>query len=396
MKIALVCTDDLSVVLFCKKILIQLKSKDNDIIVLSDQFHNDSNYINTIKSWGCQHRKVKMYRFLNPLKDLKYIFSLNKIMKEENFDLVFTVTTKPNIYGVIVANWNNVEKIICGVWGFGITAIKRKTIKDKMIYLIFKFLYSYSFKKSDKIWFTNPNYAESGFIDKEKNKEKIILTKNYVDTDEYSINAVNDNELSKLKNELGFKKDDQSVVMVSRMSWSKGVKEFIDAADIVNKLIPNIHFILVGPMDIGSPDAIEEEYIIKKVSQIDKLQWLGFRNDTINLYAISSLAVYPTYYPEGGYPRGITEPMSLGKPVIATDNENCKNTIDHNINGILVPEKDSSALADMIIKLLNSKTELDRLSINARKKVLKDFDEQKIINKLLEKIINTKNNTINE
>ena len=189
MKIAIICPDDLSIVLFCKEIIKQLKMKNNELFVLSDKFQNNSDYIDTIKNWGCQHRLVKIHRFINPIKDLHYLFSLNKIIKSEKFDIVFNISTKPNIYGGIVANWNNVGKIICAVWGFGITMAKRKTLKDKTVFLIFKILYWYAFKNTHKIWFTNPNFAKTGLINIEKNKEKIILTKNYVNTDEYSIKA---------------------------------------------------------------------------------------------------------------------------------------------------------------------------------------------------------------
>jgi len=386
MKIALICPDDISIVLFCKEIIKQLKSKNYEIFVLSDKYQKNSNYIDLIESWGCEHRLVKIYRFLNPLKDLKYIFSLNKIFKKEKFDIVFNISTKPNIYGTIVASWNRIDRIICAVWGFGIMITKKKTLKEKIILLIFKLLYDFSFNRSDKIWFTNPNYAKVGLINKEKNEEKIILTKNYVNTDDYSMNAVDNIELSKLRIELGLKQNDKSVVMISRMSWTKGVNEFIEAAELISKQNQDIHFILVGPLDLGSPDAIKEEYILEKVKKIRKLQWLGFRRDAINLYASSSIAVYPTYYPEGGYPRGITEPMSLGKPVIATNNENCKNTIDHGINGILVPEKDSRALANAILELYNSPKNRERLGSNARKKVLNEFDEKTIVSELINKI----------
>ena len=386
MKIALICPDDLSIVLFCKGIIKKLKSKNYEIFVLSDKYQNSNKYIDEIESLGCKHRLVTIYRFFNPLKDLKYIYSLNKLFKKEKFDLVFNISTKPNIYGTIVANWNRVDRIICSVWGFGITITKKNTLKEKIIFYIFKYLYNYSFNKSNKIWFTNPNFKKAGLVNIEKNKDKIILTKNYVNTDHYSTNSVNSTKLSNLKKELGLKETDTSVVMVSRMSWTKGVKEFIEAAELISKQKEDIHFILVGPLDLGSPDAIEEEYILERVNKIKKLQWLGFRNDTINLYAISSIAVYPTYYPEGGYPRGITEPMSFGKPVIATENENCKNTIDHGVNGILIPERDAIALSHAILKLCDSPNDLLKLGANAREKVLNEFDEKTIINELIDKI----------
>ena len=72
--------------------------------------------------------------------------------------------------------------------------------------------------------------------------------------------------------------------------------------------------------------------------------------------------------------------LSLG---VATNNENCRNTIDQGINGILISEKDSSALRNAILDLIDSPEKIEKIGINARKKVLNEFDEKAIVSKLI-------------
>ena len=45
MKIAIICPDDVSIILFCKEIISQLKNKNNKIYVLCDKFQNNNYYI---------------------------------------------------------------------------------------------------------------------------------------------------------------------------------------------------------------------------------------------------------------------------------------------------------------------------------------------------------------
>jgi N,N'-diacetylbacillosaminyl-diphospho-undecaprenol alpha-1,3-N-acetylgalactosaminyltransferase len=109
--------------------------------------------------------------------------------------------------------------------------------------------------------------------------------------------------------------------------------------------------------------------------------------DIEELYSMSYLAVFPSYYREGGWPRGVTEPMSMGRPVITTDTESCSNAVDHGVNGLLVPAKDSLSLSEAIEKIVND----EQLAINfgkkSREKAVIENDEELIMSQLVKAII---------
>ena len=58
-----------------------------------------------------------------------------------------------------------------------------------------------------------------------------------------------------------------------------------------------------------------------------------------------------------GTPRSTLEALSTGRPIITTDTPGCRETVVHEKNGLLVPIKDSVALANAMIRLLNEKDE---------------------------------------
>ncbi len=109
------------------------------------------------------------------------------------------------------------------------------------------------------------------------------------------------------------------------------------------------------------------------------LKWLGFRSDVKRIYALSDLAVLPSYYKEGGYPRALLEPMAMGKPVITTDIPDCKGTVEEGRNGFLVPAKDAKALAKAIENLILDEHMLKKFGEYSRVKAEREFDEKKIV-----------------
>ncbi len=78
-----------------------------------------------------------------------------------------------------------------------------------------------------------------------------------------------------------------------------------------------------------------------------------------------------------GLPRVILEAMSMGKPVIATNVAGCREAINHNENGLLVPPENVDALAEamMYYRSLDHR-ELESIGTRNRKKILTHFHEK--------------------
>ena len=343
-------------------------------------------YTKIMKQWGVRHKYVKTYRFINPLEDLKYLFSLYKILHNEHFDMVINIATKPNIYGSIVARWTNVKKIVCFGWGLGLVFAKTKNIRKIILKYIMTTLYWYSFKVSHKVWFTNKNDRDYFISKKIINIDKTLLTPGFINTDLYSPSSVPQNISADLRNKLGYTDSDKIVIMIARMSWAKGVKQFCQASDRLRNNYPNVRFLLVGQEDIGSSDSVPTSYL-KAYAEHENFSWLGYRVDIRELYSISYLAVFPSYYREGGWPRGLIEPMAMGKPVITTDSKHCSSAVEDGVSGLLVPTKDSVALTKAIEKIINDEELASDFGLKSREKAVKELDEELIMNQLLNFII---------
>lgn len=338
-----------------------------------------------MKKWGVRHKYVKTYRFFSPFHDLKYLFAIFRILHNEHFDMVINIATKPIIIGSIAARLARIEKIVCFSWGLGLVFEKTKNIWNILLKNITSILYRYSFKVSQKVWFTNKVDLDYLISKKLIDPDKTFLTKGWINTEQFSSSSVLKNKAKILKKELGYIENDKIVIMVARMSWAKGVKQFCQSSDILGNEYPNVKFLLVGQEDIGSRDSVPASFL-NRYEKHENFTWLGYRIDIKELYTISYLAVFPSYYRESGWPAGIKEPMAMGKPVITTDSEHCSCAIENGVSGLLVPAKDSVALADAIKKIVNDEKLASDLGKKSREKAVNEMDEHLIMNQVIKSI----------
>jgi glycosyltransferase involved in cell wall biosynthesis len=81
--------------------------------------------------------------------------------------------------------------------------------------------------------------------------------------------------------------------------------------------------------------------------------------------AASDLFVFPSYQREG-IPRVLLEAAAMALLIVTTDAPGCNDVVEHNRNGLLVPARDSCALAGAIIRLVDSPELRERYGRAAR------------------------------
>lgn len=137
------------------------------------------------------------------------------------------------------------------------------------------------------------------------------------------------------------------VLMLARTIRTKGVWDFLDAAEKLLAQGIRASFVLAGS---GPLDQKIERFIARS-GRADRLKFLGWRRDALRLMSACDVYVLPTYYPEG-LPFSILEAMALSKPVVATQVRGCEDAIVDGETGRLVPPKKVDRLADAIASLL--------------------------------------------
>ena len=94
------------------------------------------------------------------------------------------------------------------------------------------------------------------------------------------------------------------------------------------------------------------------------------------------IVVLPSY--REGTPRILLEAAASGLPIVATDVPGCREIVDHNVNGLLVPPKDSRALTEALWYIASHPEEKRRMGEAGRRKVLQEFDERIVIRRTMD------------
>lgn len=130
---------------------------------------------------------------------------------------------------------------------------------------------------------------------------------------------------------------------------------------------PDVCCQLLGMLDETYPAHVDEEELKRDVEE-GTIEYLASTNDVMQYLGRSGVVVVlPSYFE--GLSRSLMEACAVGRPIIATDIPGCRETVDEGKNGFLVKVKDSSSLAEGMLRYLSlSDAEKQAFSRHSRKR----------------------------
>jgi glycosyltransferase involved in cell wall biosynthesis len=278
---------------------------------------------------------------INFFNDCKSILEIFKIIRNSKPNIIISYTGKPVIYTGLVLKCFKKISYYSLITGLGYAFIDRASIKQKIIKNLIIILYRESLKSSTKIIFHNKD-DQSLFL-----KLKIIKKNNLSNVVNGSGVDLNLYPLSSLPSKPVF-------LMISRLLVDKGVREYVKAAKIVRSRFSHATFQLAGYLD-KNPSSITDKELRSWIKEGD-IEYLGEIKSVQAILKSCKYFVLPSY--REGTPRSVLEALSTGRPIITTDAPGCRETVIHNKNGLLIPIKDSVALANAMIRLLNENNKI--------------------------------------
>ncbi len=304
----------------------------------------------------------------NPLNDFILCAELVAILRKEKPDLVINYTIKLNIYGNLAARICNIPSV-CTVTGLGYTFIKGGIMKFASI-----LLHRFSFLFTQKVIFENIQDRQT-FIEK-----NIISAEKSVSIKGCGINLQHFQPTELPENNFC------AFLFIARLLYDKGIKEYVEAANLVKKQFPETKFMILGEFDNDNPAEINETTLNEWIKQ-GAVQYLGHTSDVRIPIAAADCVVLPSY--REGLPRVLQEAMAMTRPVISTLTAGCEEAVDDGKTGFLVPIKNSAALAEAMIKIINlSRTERVALGLAGREKAEREFDDQLIAEQFCSIVLN--------
>ena len=319
---------------------------------------------------GIVFHKIRMSRgTINPFVDLNTIFQIYKIYKKIKPNIVHHVTIKSVLYGTLAARLSGVEAIVNAFSGLGYVftakGLKAFILRNAII-LAYQIILNRKKIVSIIQNIDDMNYLLSKSIIK---KDQTILIKGSgVCLTEFTHNQEPDGI--------------PVVILPARLLIDKGVGEFVEAAKLLHKDDIKIRMVLVGDIDLGNPSSISNLDLSKWCEQMIVEHW-GFCSKMSETISKSNIVCLPSY--REGLPKSLIEATACGRAIITTDVPGCREMIDYNApNGILIPIKNSFALADAIKKLIYDPKKRYKMGLNGRKMAEREFSIDLVVNQTLD------------
>ena len=162
------------------------------------------------------------------------------------------------------------------------------------------------------------------------------------------------------REQLGLPVDQPVVGTVTRLMPSKGNQYFVAAARAILEKEPNTYFCVVGEGELH--EELESQAV--ELGLGERVIFPGFTRDVAGAFDAFDVVVFPSLWE--GTPLTAFEALAAGRPIVATDADGLVDILHDGRDAIVVPKRDSNAIAEAVVRLLrNSEARLE-LSAGAR------------------------------
>ncbi len=305
---------------------------------------------------------------MNPAQDLLSIYKIYSVVKKLKPDIYLGVTVKPSTLGVIAAWFAGVPNRFALITGLGYAFTQGNEFKRRVANFAAKITYRIGLAFANKVIFQNDDdknlFTSTGLA---KDGQVARVNGSGVDLARFAAAPLPPRPFSYL--------------MIGRLLRDKGVREYAAAARIVKAQHPQARFSLIGAID-QNPTAITNTELQGWIAD-GIIEYGGTVEDVRQAIAACHVLVLPSY--REGIPKTVLEGLAMGRPIITTTSPGCRETVQSDANGILVPARDVHALVAAELQLMMlPEQDLAAYALESRALAERAFDEKLVVKQFLD------------
>lgn len=340
--------------IYIRNSIVYNKANNDYIIVCGDK---DKHQPVAIDGKHVREYHISIYRSLNPVKDLKALYQIIRIVNKEKPDLVHCHSAKGGVLGRI-AGW--VTRVPTCYTPHAFSFLCTPSSLKRSIYLFIEKVTKFS------------TYVMACSV-----SEQQLAIKQVGYNDQHALvwqNAVPDASLEHGK---AVDINVPFVCYIGRPSYQKNVLFLLDVINKVKHEGCNLKFVLLG-VGYHSPELSEVKQKIQELQLEETIMLMPWVNHSDCMEYVSNADFYVTTALYEGLPLAVIEAMSAGKPVIASNVVGNKDCVNDGINGYLLPFNVDN-FAERIIEVANDQVLRNEMGRNAREIFLSEFYIEKRI-----------------
>lgn len=317
---------------------------------------------------GCRFIDVDVDRRGTSIStDFKLLRTYYKLIKRESPDVVLLYTTKCCVYGGMVCRKLKIPYIVNNA------GLIESDNPNSSLQVLLRQLYKISFGRATCLMFQNSR--ERDYING--------IVKERVHYREIPGSGVNLNEFTFKP----YPTSDDVIVFnyVARIVSIKGIKEFLDCAEIIKKERSNTRFIIYGDYD-----AEENRERIERLIKSGVVEYGGVVMDMKPYIELAHAVIHPSYYE--GMTNVVLEHSAMGRPCIGSDIPGVREGIEDGVTGFLFEVKNVDSLVEAVERFIRlSRNEKASMGKAARKKMEREFSREIVTGIYINEIIDVLN-----
>jgi len=292
-------------------------------------------------------RVVRIYGISGLIEGLRF----KRFLRDHRIDILMTYHFSSDIWGTFWGHFSKVKTIISNRRDLGFW-------RNNLHVTAYKFINRWV----EKI-VTNSQSIKEMVVDKEGVcPARIEVIYNGVDLPKKTNEATQE-----LRAQLGLKSSDTVIMHVANLKPVKGHQYLLEAFAGVAKQCPDVKLVLIGRDELEG----HLQDMAKGLNILDKVLFLGKRNDAQRLLSLADICVLPSL--SEGMSNAILEYMAAQKPVIATKVGGNPEMIRHGSNGLLVDRQNDPQLKDALLVLIKDRQKRLDMGWVGYERVQKEF-----------------------
>lgn len=353
--------------------LIEKISDFHQVIVLTDINEANLDLLNNLKnkSFAIKHTPRRKKGGIRSF--FSVMFALKKAIDSERPNQVFFITIEQSIMGALISRHSRNYKsnfVFSGFWPFfSLHSVKFK-ILDFLTGIIFRFIAK---KESSTFIFQNSDH------------QKLFIERKYTDVDRSKIILGNGINIPDAPFSVFDHKNLIRFCFVGRLAKSKGLQDFIEALEIIERKKFKVSALIAGYRDEGNLDYFDSSFY-EKLNSKNNIEFLNEieHSKILSIYKPGDVFVLPSH--SEGLPKAALEAASISLPLILTNISGCSECIDG--NGFLVKKENPDDLAKKMLKFIKNPDSLITKGLASKKLVQNKFSIEEIAAEYLRLIDN--------
>ncbi|HIE27734.1 TPA: glycosyltransferase family 1 protein [Candidatus Poribacteria bacterium] len=285
---------------------------------------------------------------------LRYTFQLINFLKRQHVKIIYNNNIRALLLTGLAAKLTRTRLVL---------HIRNNSIRPNN-----SFLQKIGFLLPDRI-LVNSDFAKQNISSQLPDSREVTTVYSGIDCAEFSPQL----RRKDVRPEFNIAPSDFVVGLIAYLVPAKGQEYFLEAAADIHRDYPKVKFLLVGDVPHGG----DRSYKLKLKELASRLKldncviFAGYRDDIPDILAMLGLSVLPSL--SEGLPRAVLESMAMAKPVIGTNVGGIPELIENGRTGIIVPPRNSKALAQAMRKILDEPDESQRMGQVGREKISNYF-----------------------